>query len=100
MVLSAVRWRTGWAIQKEMTSLGVQAMEAYGTYKQREAETAARERLSREGVPAGEMEGRIKNSEEVRKAEESYGPGSAYRQAGRHRADGGVNPEAFEQALS
>ncbi|WP_416135210.1 hemagglutinin repeat-containing protein [Dickeya solani] len=65
-------------IQKEMTSLGVQAMGAYGENKKREAETAAAQRLSREGVPAGEMESRIKSSEEVRQAEANYGPGSAY----------------------
>ncbi|WP_205621496.1 hemagglutinin repeat-containing protein, partial [Dickeya fangzhongdai] len=70
------------AIQKEMTSLGVQAMGAYGEYKKREAATAAAQRLTQEGVPASEMESRIKNSEEVRKAGESYAPGSAYWAAG------------------
>ncbi len=65
-------------IQKEMTSLGVQAMGAYGESKKREAETAAAQRLSREGVAAGEMESRIKSSEEVRQAEANYGPGSVY----------------------
>ncbi|MGM3223763.1 hemagglutinin repeat-containing protein [Dickeya zeae] len=70
------------AIQKEITSLGVQAMDAYGAYKRSEAETAARERLTREGVPAGELEARIKLSEEVRQAATDYAQGSLYWQAG------------------
>ncbi|MEI7378174.1 hemagglutinin repeat-containing protein, partial [Dickeya chrysanthemi] len=65
-------------IQREATALGVQAMGAYGESKKREAETAAMQRLSREGVPAGEMAERIKGSEEVRQAEAKYGPGSLY----------------------
>ncbi|WP_407274749.1 VENN motif pre-toxin domain-containing protein [Dickeya ananatis] len=57
-------------------------MDAYGAYKRSEAETAARERLTREGVPAGELEARIKLSEEVRQAATDYAQGSLYWQAG------------------
>ncbi|WP_173361606.1 hemagglutinin repeat-containing protein [Pectobacterium atrosepticum] len=69
-------------IQREATALGVQALNAYKTSKQDEAEDQARTRLIAEGVPATELGERVKTSNEVKQAEKDYGVGSAFWMAG------------------
>ncbi|MGI8444083.1 hemagglutinin repeat-containing protein, partial [Pectobacterium versatile] len=69
-------------IQREATALGVQALDAYKTSKKGEAEEQARTRLIAEGVPAAELNERIKTSHEVKQVEKDYGVGSAFWMAG------------------
>ncbi|WP_241228058.1 hemagglutinin repeat-containing protein, partial [Pectobacterium wasabiae] len=69
-------------IQREATALGVQALDAYKTSKKGEAEELARARLIAEGVPAADLDERVKTSHEVKQVEKEYGVGSAFWMAG------------------
>ncbi|ACX88282.1 filamentous hemagglutinin family outer membrane protein [Pectobacterium parmentieri WPP163] len=69
-------------IQREATALGVQALDAYKTSKKGEAEELARARLIAEGVPAFDLDERVKTSHEVKQVEKEYGVGSAFWMAG------------------